>query len=59
MHIVSARLYFGEKSALLNDTQADPDCRPIQFNRDFAQNGDRKYDGETSEDVPRSFAYSS
>ena len=31
----------------------------VQVNRDFAQNGRRKYDGETSEGVPCSLAYSS
>ena len=30
----------------------------VQVNRDFAQNGRRKYDGETSDGVPCSFAYS-
>ena len=31
----------------------------VQVNRDFAQNGNRKYDGEMSQGVPCSFAYSS
>ena len=31
----------------------------IQVNRDFTQNGDRKYDGKMSEGVLCSFAYSS
>ena len=31
----------------------------IQVNRDFGQNGNRKYDGGMSEGVPCSFAYSS
>ena len=30
----------------------------VQVNRDFAQNGRRKYDGETSDGVLCSFAYS-
>ena len=30
----------------------------VQVNRDFAQNRRRKYDGETSDGVPCSFAYS-
>ena len=31
----------------------------VQVNWDFAQNGDRKYDGEMSEGVPCPFAFSS
>ena len=31
----------------------------VQVNRDFAQNGKSKYDGETSEGVLCSFVYSS
>ena len=31
----------------------------VHVNRDFAQNGNRKYDGETSEGVPCLFRYSS
>ena len=30
MHVDFVRLYFGEKSALLNAAQADQDCRPSQ-----------------------------
>ena len=30
----------------------------VEVNRDFAQNGSRKYDGETSDGVSCSFAYS-
>ena len=43
----------------LKQIAAQAECR---FNRDFAQNGDRKCDEETSEGVPCSFrahAYSS
>ena len=55
MYIVFVRSYFGEKSASLKAAQS----RDCQVNRDFAQNGRRKYDGETSEGVPYSLAYSS
>ena len=41
----------------VNAAQAGRDCRLSQ--QDFAQKGNRKYDGETSEDVSRSSAYSS
>ena len=61
MYIVFVCLYFGsrefsENCALLNAEQSEI---VVQVNRDFAQNGNRKYDGETSGGVPCSFVYSS
>ena len=53
MYTVLVRFYFSEKS------EADRNCRPRQFqvNRDFGQDGRRKYDLETSEGVPWASAY--
>ena len=56
MYIVFVRLYFGENCALSNAEQIEI---VHQVDRDFAQNGNRRrYDGETSEGVACSFAYS-
>ena len=49
MHIVFVRLHFGENCALLNVEQIEI---VVQVHRDFAQNGNRKYEEETSEGVP-------
>ena len=46
-----ARLCFCENRVLLNAEQIEI---VVQVNRDFAQNGNRKCDGETSESVPYS-----
>ena len=51
MYIVFARFYFGENCAPLKAEQIEI---VVQVNSDFAQNGNRKYDGETSESVPYS-----
>ena len=51
MHIVFVRLHFSENCALLNVDQIEI---VVQVNRDFAQNGNRKYEEETSEGVPHS-----
>ena len=55
----SSYVYILERMAhcSVNAAQAGRDCRLSQ--QDFAQKGNRKYDGETSEDVSRSSAYSS
>ena len=60
MYTVFVRFYFAEKSALLKGRSRSRFLsKTVQVNRDFGQDGRRKYDRDTSEGVPCLFAYSS
>ena len=56
MYIVSVSFYFGENSAMLKGSSR-LSSKSIGISRKME--GETEYDGETSEGVPYSFAYSS